>query len=408
MKIVITIIVVLIAISAYATDRPEHPKFNIDDNYIPLTENLNKALTSCVLQKHCCAASGYATGQAPHDRIVTYYDPSDCDSPTYPFAITAFSFSMIPLTYNEWPVSMDIVVFAPNIPGDKCSGPGTELYRQTISCDYATWATPNIGTETLTEPLCVDGPFFMGVEYSDTANHALSYPSLLFDTTAAPDSCDNWYYFDISTPQWYEWYDFWANLPGYPWFWVEGETMSSLCAIDSDSDGIVDSLDNCPFVANPGQEDADADDVGDVCDNCPSVANTDQLDGDGDGIGDVCDSCPTDYLNDIDGDGVCESVDNCPGIYNPSQTDSNSDGRGDACDNCCVFIRGNVNNDPAEMIDIADLVFLVDYMFGTPSGPQPPCFEEADVDNSLTLDIADLVYLVDYMFGSGPAPLSCP
>ena len=85
------------------------------------------------------------------------------------------------------------------------------------------------------------------------------------------------------------------------------------------------------------------------------------------------------------------------------------DGRGDSCENCCIGIRGNVNNDVGQNIDIADLVFLVDFMFGIPSGAPPPCFEEADVDGSLALDIADLVYLVDYMFGSpsGPAPASC-
>ncbi len=49
------------------------------------------------------------------------------------------------------------------------------------------------------------------------------------------------------------------------------------------------SVDNCPFVYNPMQEDLDNDTVGDVCDNCTAVFNPDQTDTDGDGIGDVCD-----------------------------------------------------------------------------------------------------------------------
>ncbi|MBI5057601.1 MAG: M6 family metalloprotease domain-containing protein [Nitrospirae bacterium] len=48
--------------------------------------------------------------------------------------------------------------------------------------------------------------------------------------------------------------------------------------IDADVDGIPDASDNCPYIANPAQEDADADGVGDACDNCRLVANADQMD----------------------------------------------------------------------------------------------------------------------------------
>ncbi len=72
---------------------------------------------------------------------------------------------------------------------------------------------------------------------------------------------------------------------------------------------------------------------------------------------------------------------------------------------CCVD-RGNVDHDPMGVLDIADLVYLVTYMFD--GGPLPPCPGEADVDASVLIDIADLIYLVDYMFNSGPAPVPCP
>lgn len=105
--------------------------------------------------------------------------------------------------------------------------------------------------------------------------------------------------------------------------------MSS--ADDTDGDGVPNAEDNCPTVFNPArpldkgkQENSDGDALGDACDpcpldkdattctppasvkpdrdadgvedakdNCPDLANPGQEDGDKDGVGDACDLCPT-------------------------------------------------------------------------------------------------------------------
>lgn len=53
-------------------------------------------------------------------------------------------------------------------------------------------------------------------------------------------------------------------------------------------------------------------------------------------------------------------------------------------------------------IDIDDIVYLIDYVFGSGSAPDP--VEAGDADCSGAVDIDDIVYLIDYVFSGGPAP----
>ncbi len=180
---------------------------------------------------------------------------------------------------------------------------------------------------------------------------------------------------------------------------------------DTDSDGIADVLDNCPSVPNSNQLNSDSDNLGDACDNCPTVANELQEDTDSDGAGDACDQCPGfDDNIDQDSDAIADGCDNCPDVPNPGQEDADGIPPGDAC--CCINIRGNANGDGAENVNISDITYLVEYLFGIPLGPIPPCPNEADVNSSPNgaINISDITYLVEYLFGVplGPAPPACP
>ncbi|MDL1872721.1 hypothetical protein FBR05_11020 [Deltaproteobacteria bacterium PRO3] len=188
---------------------------------------------------------------------------------------------------------------------------------------------------------------------------------------------------------------------------------------DSDSDGVGNGADNCPALANPGQEDADQDGRGDLCDNClemgnadqadgdgdargdlcdncPGMANPDQADGDADGAGDACDLCPEgddladqdgdgspdacdpcpgDAANDADQDGLCAGQDNCPTLANADQADLDGDTRGDLCDNCPEDPNpGQQDSDGDGVGDACEPVLCgpLQCVFG------PPCQGDAD------------------------------
>ncbi len=157
---------------------------------------------------------------------------------------------------------------------------------------------------------------------------------------------------------------------------------------DSNGDGFPDCDDNCPRVANPGQENTDGDRWGDACDNCREKANDDQnyfqpsyynkLNQDvickaaedvdvAYATDPICGSACADrdddgVLDDGNNDGRISSYcrtggtacdDNCPRTRNPDQKNSDSNFQGDACQDSDFdgildngdFMRSDSNND---------------------------------------------------------------
>ncbi|MDH4157611.1 MAG: M4 family metallopeptidase, partial [candidate division Zixibacteria bacterium] len=77
---------------------------------------------------------------------------------------------------------------------------------------------------------------------------------------------------------------------------------------------------------------------------------------------------------------------------------------------CCAGIRGNANGDPDDKANISDVSYLLTWLFGIPTGPEPLCFDEADANASGKSNITDVSYLLAWLFGipTGPEPKPCP
>jgi hypothetical protein len=148
---------------------------------------------------------------------------------------------------------------------------------------------------------------------------------------------------------------------------------------DPDGDGIPNSEDNCPNVANPEQADFNDDGAGDAC-----------SDSDDDGFNDDVDSCPAtpnpeeeeageagEAENDFDNepDGIADACDNCPLSNNPDQSDIDGDGTGDVCDSC---IPGGPGKE------------TINYGFEVRTGQYPQTYYSADSGLSTPNEITDL------------------
>jgi hypothetical protein len=68
------------------------------------------------------------------------------------------------------------------------------------------------------------------------------------------------------------------------------------------------------------------------------------------------------------------------------------------------YIRGDVNGDG--VINVADVVYLINYLFI--DGPAPQPLAAGDANCNEVVDIVDVVYLINYLFIDGPPPCEPP
>ncbi|MCX6831312.1 MAG: M28 family peptidase [candidate division Zixibacteria bacterium] len=217
---------------------------------------------------------------------------------------------------------------------------------------------------------------------------------------------------------------------------------------DFDGDGIANVLDNCLLASNPTQSNGDGDSLGDACDNCPNVFNPLQEDENGDGIGDYCDgqvhimsyqvpdayiAVPYNYQMQVTGGtppynwtyvsgdmpygliftgGAQGTISGTPTwkatfYFTFAVSDNSAPTMVDTIHNSMTitdqprtYVCGDA--DASEEVDIADAVYLINYIFS--SGPAPNPMLRGDVDCNSNVDISDAVYLISYIFSGGRTP----
>lgn len=66
------------------------------------------------------------------------------------------------------------------------------------------------------------------------------------------------------------------------------------------------------------------------------------------------------------------------------------------------YFCGDANADGN--INLLDILYLIDYLYGSPPGPAPDPIEAGDVNDDGAVNLLDILYLIDYLYGSPPGP----
>ncbi len=161
---------------------------------------------------------------------------------------------------------------------------------------------------------------------------------------------------------------------------------------DCDDDGVADSVE----IATGEALDCNGNEIPDECD----LASGASLDCNANWIPDECEIA-IGVEQDCNGNGVLDSCELLAG----TSLDVNLNGIPDECEP--HFLRGNCNG--IGSTDIADAIFMLNYLFGGSAPPQ--CLSACDCNDDGGVNVGDAIFLLGALFqGTGPIPgpsISC-
>ncbi len=162
--------------------------------------------------------------------VAVHMNPAQCGGLVNSFRITDVHFYLYGYFSDsaKWPAEIQV-----NIrdipPGGKCDGPDTVLYSEGFSIPSdSSWAQIGMMNLSLSQPYCVNHPFFLEIEYISKTDPDHPYlPSFLMDdAVTSADTCNNWVFTD---GDYYEWFDAWDPLPGDAFIRATGYTSPFPC-----------------------------------------------------------------------------------------------------------------------------------------------------------------------------------
>ena len=202
----------------------------IDDSCQPSCEGV-----SCEMQNDNGSAASYFGSWEIGDQNATYLDPADlCPhcTPVYPLRIEKVKGKFYDFAGAG---QVDVIVHLYEVGAQLCYGPGAAFYSYgpvTVTDFHPNWAEI-----VLPEVLCVNGPFFLAIEYASGIPGEI--PSILFDNNPPVDTCYQWN--DYQGSGWIEWWNFWSTPADVGWLMIRAVGFCNCCS--------------CPVACDLQQED---------------------------------------------------------------------------------------------------------------------------------------------------------